>query len=698
MVENWQATADTTGLLSGSTEPGETSNAMRITRIEIRNFRSIRHLALDLGGTTVFIGPNNVGKTAILDAVRLALTRRWGESGTRFRGTDVGDALNGGGEDDVSGACITLWVEESAPEEWPQHIADVLDPTGEAEPRDGRRSLVLRCRFGPNEKTGRFEECREFLDAAGEPVRNQDAFRENVELLWRCLPVFYLGVSREVDGTFWPRPRFWEDHLKALEIPVGLEAAAESVLERVYSRLREPRRRKRDARIDDIMRAITVSNPLAVNRQEHPDPFMQPDEESAELRWMEAFLDLGGRDRESSFDQQGLATQSLAVMNLSRAFGRFLHNEMYGERSRPVILLEEPEAHLSPQAARLLWRHVKALPGQKIVTTHSPYFVQHVPFRDLRLVRLTENGTEVKSLPSSFSVSIPELDGLDREVRRSNGLLKYDRSNRTLTVSGMLRKETYRRLLGCCGAPERRAGPVGALKDLRDRSSRYVDDDELRSLETFARRIRGEIFFAECWMIVEGQADYLILHALAHAMRYDLDWQGVSVIDAQNNGSPQSFAVLARALDIPWCAVFDGDDAGHGYMEQLRNHGFDEDTLKHRCRLHPDGDLEAQLVADGLRAELRDILKTLSVSGASGLKEEEVLDKLRDNKTKYAAELANRIRVNRRVAERGPKAFRTAIGMLPELKDTNSLDRNKDFATQIRVGDGDDASDARGLD
>jgi predicted ATP-dependent endonuclease of OLD family len=52
---------------------------MRITRIHIENFRCIRNLEVELGDTTVFIGPNNVGKTAILDAVRIVLTRRWGQ-------------------------------------------------------------------------------------------------------------------------------------------------------------------------------------------------------------------------------------------------------------------------------------------------------------------------------------------------------------------------------------------------------------------------------------------------------------------------------------------------------------------------------------------------------------------------------------------------------------------------------------------
>ncbi len=373
-------------------------------------------------------------------------------------------------------------------------------------------------------------------------------------------------------------------------------------------------------------------------------------------------------------------------MNLSRAFGKFLHNEMYGRKSKPVIVLEEPDAHLSPQSARLLWRHVHALPGQKIVRTHSPYFVQHVPFRDLRLVRFAENGTEVRALPLSFSATIPELGGLDPVVRGSDGFLEYDRSSQTLTVRGMLDERTYRALLTCCGRHERRRELEGALRDLRDRSSRYVYDEELRSLETFARRIRGEIFFAECWMIVEGQADYLIVHALAHAMRYNLDWQGVSVIDAQNNGSPKAFTALARALDIPWIAIFDGDAAGREYINQLAERGFSQSELQGRCHQHAVGDLEAQLVADGLGAELRTILQKLGVDGASALTDEELLDKLAKVKTAYAAELANRIRGNRRIAERAPEAFRTAIGMLPTLKTTNGVDRNGESAVRPSGG------------
>lgn len=72
-------------------QPSFFVGTMRITRLRIENFRSIRNLDIELGDTSVFIGPNNVGKTAILDAVRLVLTRRWGQRGSGF--TEARDAL-----------------------------------------------------------------------------------------------------------------------------------------------------------------------------------------------------------------------------------------------------------------------------------------------------------------------------------------------------------------------------------------------------------------------------------------------------------------------------------------------------------------------------------------------------------------------------------------------------------------------------
>lgn len=46
---------------------------MKLRRLEIENFRGITSLDLELKGTTVLIGEDNTGKTAVLDALRFAL-------------------------------------------------------------------------------------------------------------------------------------------------------------------------------------------------------------------------------------------------------------------------------------------------------------------------------------------------------------------------------------------------------------------------------------------------------------------------------------------------------------------------------------------------------------------------------------------------------------------------------------------------
>ena len=145
---------------------------MRITRIEIRNFRSIRHLAVDLGETTVFVGPNNAGKTAILDALRIALTRRWGQGGTGFTEYDVHVKNDADDPKTSDGVSIELRAEESEPGEWPSAITEDLDPIVLVDLITNIRSILLRIRCKWNGDSGAFEPTWEFLGVEGEPLRD----------------------------------------------------------------------------------------------------------------------------------------------------------------------------------------------------------------------------------------------------------------------------------------------------------------------------------------------------------------------------------------------------------------------------------------------------------------------------------------------------------------------------------------------
>lgn len=636
---------------------------MRIAKIRIENFRSIKQVDIALDETTVFIGPNNGGKTAILDAVRIALTRRWGQRGTGFTEYDMHLATDGDDPKASPGVVIEVRVEETVPNEWPDAVQQALDDIIQSDPVTGKSSITLRvsCRWDAPEAC--FQPEWAFLNAARQPLIGGSARRANLERFWQYLPVFYLDALRDVDDEFSPRSQFWGRLLKAMEIPPQLEGRTQKVLDLLNKKLL-----RADSRLAEIAGTLSGATRVAArDRDGRVDLRLVPLKSWDLLSKAEIILRNEPNWPWLPLQRHGQGVQSLSVIFLFQAFVQHLLSELYEPESSPVLALEEPETHLHPQAARTLWRHVSDLPGQKIITTHSPYFVQHVPFRDIRLVRLTENGTEVRWLPPNFSVPVPHVTPLDPVVANSLGLLTYDRGRHVLTVAGKLDQATYRALLTCYATHPDRAVIHGVLRELQEQSILYMPDDELRALETYARRIRGEIFFARRWMIVEGQAEYLLVHALARQLDYDLDEHGVSVIDAVNNGHPATFAALARALGIPWLAVLDGDDAGDRYLRAITRRDFDPAFVKQRCTILPAGNLEQQLLADGFEPELRSVLQSIGQADAHTIDPPTLESRLEDNKTAWAAELAARIDSDNTLAPRMPQPFRIAILQLRGL-------------------------------
>lgn len=636
---------------------------MRITALRIENFRSIKKLDIDLGDTTVFIGPNNAGKTAILDAVRIALTRRWGQRGTGFTEYDVHLATDRDDPKASPGVAIELRAQEAKPGEWPEPVHQAIDEIVQSDPVTGKSSITLHASWAWSAADGCFQPGWAFLNAARQPLIAGSARRLNLERFWQYVPVFYLGALRDADDEFSSRSQFWGRLLKAMEIPSKLESRVQRVLDLLNKKLLHA-----DPRLAQIANTLSGATRVAArDRVGSVDLRLLPLKSWDLLSKAEIILRNEPDWPWLPLQRHGQGVQSLSVIFLFQAFVEHLLAELYEAESTPVLALEEPETHLHPQAARTLWTHVNALPGQKIITTHSPYFVQYVPFRDLRLVRLTQNGTEVRWLPPNFSAQVPHVPDLETVVTGSGGLLTYDRAAQTLTVSGKLAEETCRRLLVCYGTHPDRAVIHGVLRELQNRSILYMPDDELRALETFARRIRGEIFFAQRWMIVEGQGEYLIVHALARQLGYDLDEHGVSVIDAVNNGHPATFAALARALGIPWLAVLDGDDTGQGYVRAITRRDFDGAFVAQRCKTLPARNLEQQLLADGLEPELRSVLQCIGQADAPTIDRPTLEKRLQSSKTAYAAELAARISADEPLAQRMPQPFRDAIAALRGL-------------------------------
>ena len=307
---------------------------MRVSRIEIENFRSIRHLAVELGDTTVFVGPNNAGKTAILDALRIALTRRWGQRGTGFSEYDIHMAEEAADPKTSSGVSIELKSEERTPGEWPDAITEDLGDIVQLDLATGRRFVSLRTRCRWNADTDSFEPSWEFLAANREPLVGLGARRVNLERFWRYLPVFYLGALRDVGDEFSTRSsQFWTRLLKDLNIPPELESRALRVLDLLNRRLL-----KADTRLAKIAETLSGATRVATrDREGGLDLRMVPLKSWDLLSRAEIILRNEPDLPWLPLRRQGQGIQSLSVIFLFRAFVEHLLAELYEPGSEPVL-------------------------------------------------------------------------------------------------------------------------------------------------------------------------------------------------------------------------------------------------------------------------------------------------------------------------------------------------------------------------
>jgi putative ATP-dependent endonuclease of OLD family len=105
----------------------------------------------------------------------------------------------------------------------------------------------------------------------------------------------------------------------------------------------------------------------------------------------------------------GLGSRSLAALFVFQTLCELRIGADQGLRPHLLILLEEPEAHLHPQAVIALRDLIDALPGQTVVATHSTHLVAESSPEFVRLVRRSPHGTRILRLPPQDAKRIAQF-------------------------------------------------------------------------------------------------------------------------------------------------------------------------------------------------------------------------------------------------------------------------------------------------
>ncbi len=389
---------------------------MQLRRLEIENFRGITKLNLAIGNTTVLIGENNSGKTAILDALKFALRSVRTRRGCAFEEYDFHLPTSNAEPSGAPAISIRLTFREDQPGDWNNQQVAKLNRAKILQIDGAGCSLVILkvgARF--DVKTQDFIQDWEFQNPQGAALTGLSD--TSLSILHSEVSYFYLSALRDASKEFDARGLFWRPFLKESQLSPEKRAEIETKLgevndliisshtsfSQVVSRLKEVR---------DVVSVASGGSDIVSVDAVPGRLFDMLSKAAVNLNTTTgAKIPIG---------RHGEGTQSLAVLTL---FNAYLQAWNKGD---PIVALEEPEAHLHPSAVRALWQLIEKIPGQKIISTHSGDLISEVPPE--AVVRLARVQGALNAWPvSSVTLTKKQTRQFNFHIRHARGELLFAR-------------------------------------------------------------------------------------------------------------------------------------------------------------------------------------------------------------------------------------------------------------------------------
>lgn len=128
-----------------------------------------------------------------------------------------------------------------------------------------------------------------------------------------------------------------------------------------------------------------------------------------------------------------------------------------------------------------------------------------------------------------------------------------------------------------------------------------LDANEQRMFDFHVRHARGELLFARCWLLGEGETEITLFHEIARHIGIDLERAGVRCIPYRMGASIELFLKVARDFGIRCCALTDNDGQGQADQTHLRNY---IPVADHGNAIHvmPEEDIEGHLCTQNFGA------------------------------------------------------------------------------------------------
>ena len=354
---------------------------LRIDEVHVSNFRNIVDVRMRLeSGATFLVGENNAGKSSFLLAIAAACGFH----------RAIRDDLHQRDDVTTTEATIDLII-CSAGAEFIDAVAQRLNGNFGNGPEPGEWTAI-RTRLVESQESSFLSTRRSYLSWDESTRTWMETTRAPTSQVLELLAAHLVEASRDLSVDVLSRTSDWGRVLADLAVS-------------------ETDRRNLETSLSDLGRTLQEASPtfrkLALELLKMKDT--QSDIEEVQLRPLPGRLEdlarsvdivVGAGSGRSALPMrlQGLGSRSLAALRVFHALCELRVGVDQGVRPQLITLLEEPEAHLHPQAQAAMYRFIQELPGQVVVATHSSVLIGEADLQAVRILRSTSEGTTVHKL------------------------------------------------------------------------------------------------------------------------------------------------------------------------------------------------------------------------------------------------------------------------------------------------------------
>lgn len=403
------------------------SSGIKVIAIRVADFRSLTNIEIALNDLTVLVGANNAGKTSLLDAVQFAI----GANRRILGKEDIHLAKDEADVPKERRAIVDILIHpmddagkfvETFPE---GSFWTGLWGNGIAQDDDQNDMVGMRSVLEWSDIHGDYRTTRKFLKEWKSFAEWQNAEIGDSIGAAHIEPIalHYIDAKRDLEDDLRTRGSFW----RRLTDDLGLSDVEVQKLEEALSDINKTLVEKSEV-LQHLRENLMELKKVIALEKAGIDIAPVPRHLRDLSRGVDVSLNSGGA---SAFPltRHGMGTRSLASLLVFRAYAlwRRQRAEEGGDKVHTLLALEEPEAHLHPHAQKALFAQIRNIPGQRIVSTHSPYFVAQSRLEDLRLLVKTMSGTSVSQLDVA-KLTTDQRRKVEREVLASCGDLLFSQA------------------------------------------------------------------------------------------------------------------------------------------------------------------------------------------------------------------------------------------------------------------------------